>query len=76
MEKKYTMTEEEYQELLEAARTPVMYISGGQSMFGDPQTNANQIWERIGNRMGFKYMTVSPAGNNPREFWAESINEE
>jgi len=72
MRKEYELTEDELNELLNASKpTPVMYLSGGQSMCGSPQENANRAWEKLGNARGFDYMTVQPSSRGKRFFTAE-----
>jgi hypothetical protein len=40
-------------------------------MFGTPQENANKAWQRLGEKMGFDYMTVQPIpGKGQRHFTA------
>ncbi len=71
MRNEYEMTEQDLAELLEACRpTPAMFLSGGVPMAGTPQENANRAWQRLGEKMGFDYMTVRP-GLSQRHFTAE-----
>ena len=49
--------------------TPVMYLSGGQSMFASPQENANQAWAKLGRRMGFDPMSVRPVQGKDQKFF-------
>jgi hypothetical protein len=72
MRKDYEMTEEDLMELLDAFKpTPAMFLSGGTPMFGTPQENANRAWQRLGEKMGFDYMTVQPiSGKDQRHFTA------
>ena len=67
---KYEMTEEQYQTLLEASK-PVPLIGINLGMPRSQQQNANAAWKKLGEEMGFKFMTAQPYGNNPREFTAE-----
>ena len=40
-------------------------------MFGTPQENANKVWQHLGEKMGFDYMTVQPIpGKGQRHFTA------
>jgi len=66
----YEMTEEDLAEIQEACKpTPVMLIGG--SCSPSPQENANRAWRRLGEKMGFDYMTVHPIpGKGPRFFTA------
>ncbi len=57
----YEMSEVEMKEILDACKpTPVMYLSGGVNIGGDPQENANRAWKELGEKMGFDHMTVRP----------------
>lgn len=63
------MTEAQYEELL-AQMKPVPYmIIGGQAPRSQ-QENANLAWEKLGDILGFKHMTVRP-GNSKLSFTAE-----
>jgi predicted TIM-barrel fold metal-dependent hydrolase len=74
MRTKYTITDKQLEELLAASKpTPVMYISGGVNIGGDPQENANRAWRKLGDELGFDFMTVRPvAGEKMNVFTAES----
>lgn len=68
--REYELTDEQYLTILEASRSvPVMFTSGGTSIGGSPQENANRAWERLGREMGFQYLTVE-AGRSKRHFTA------
>lgn len=55
----YEMTKDDHAALLDACKsTPVMLIGGTTSR--TPQENANAAWHRLGEKMGFNYMTVQP----------------
>ena len=70
--KNFEMTEEQLKEILNACKpTPVMYLNGGMPMFNSPQENANHAWKLLGDKLGFKYMTVKPNGKGDRFFSAE-----
>lgn len=72
MGKQFTMTQEDYDDLLDQMKPPpVMYLSGGTPMFSSQQERANSAWEKLGKKMGFRHMTVRPIGNNPLVFTAE-----
>lgn len=68
----FTMSEENYQKMLDASK-PVRYIVVGGHEPSSPQENANQAWQRLGKEMGFDWNTISPTGNNPRAFFATPI---
>lgn len=75
--REFTMSQEQLDALLDACKpTPAMFISGGQSLMGTPQENANRAWEKLGKEMGFKHMTVSPSGKGQRTFNAEPTEAE
>jgi hypothetical protein len=64
----YEMSVEDENELLDACR-PVPYIIVGGMAPRSPQENANDAWRRLGDKMGFDYMTVRPGKTN-RDFSA------
>jgi len=72
MKTEYEMTEEDLTEIKEAGRpVPAILIAGlGGPMPRSPQQNANDAWERLGDKMGFKHMTVEPSGKGQRFFKA------
>jgi hypothetical protein len=72
--KLFTMTEEQYQAILDASRpTTLMYLSGGQPMGSSPQENANSAWQSLGSELGFDWQSAKPANNgNPRQFYAKA----
>lgn len=75
----FEMTEEDLQIILDACKpTPVLYISGGYNIGGDPQENANAAWKKLGEKMGFDYLTVQPTagGGSNRLFSAVSTETE
>lgn len=72
--KNYEMTGEQLAALMDASKpTPAMYLSGGESMMGTPQENANRAWQRLGDEMGFVWDSVRPNGSNVRRFTAVSL---
>lgn len=65
------MTQEDLDAILDACKpTPVMFLSGGTPMGSSPQENANAAWRRLGEKMGFDYMTVRPSNKGDRFFIA------
>lgn len=69
--REYEMTEADLAELLAAMKpVPAMYLSGGQLMGASQQENANAAWRRLGERMGFQYMTVQGSSKGKRFFTA------
>jgi len=77
MKQEFEMTKDDLKKILDACKpTPVMYLSGGSSMFRTPQENANEAWAELGERMGFDHMTVEPIrGKSQRFFLAVSTKE-
>lgn len=72
--KDFEMTQAQLDKLLERCKpTPVMYLSGGQPMFGTSQENANRAWDELGKEMGFIGSTARPTGKGDRFFTAEVI---
>ena len=66
----YEMSKNDLAELLDAFKpVPVMFISGGQSIGGSQQENANYAWEKLGKKMGFDYMTVRPIDGKGMQFF-------
>lgn len=78
MRVEYEMTEEDFKQLAKLAGPwPAMFLSGGQSMFGDPQENANRAWASLGRKYGFEPMSVQPVrGKSQRFFTAERLQKE
>jgi hypothetical protein len=72
--KSFEMTDAQLEEIYDACKpTPVMYLSDGQPMFNSSQENANYAWKKLGEKLGFKHMTVKPNGKGDRFFDAETI---
>ena len=70
----FEMTQAHLDELMDACKpTPVMYMTGGRPMFNTPQENANYAWQKLGDELGFKYMTVKPTSKGVRFFTAEPV---
>ncbi len=69
----YEMAEKDLEEIMEACKpTPVMFLSGGASIGGSQQENANDAWAKLGKKMGFDSMTVKPSNKGQRFFTAVS----
>lgn len=75
MRKRYEMTDEDLDELLEASK-PVPYLIIGGVCPRSPQENANAAWKTLGDKLHFDYMTVQPTGEGLRFFTAESTADE
>lgn len=68
----YEMTEADLNKLLDACK-PVPMIMLQCGMPRSRQEMANDAWHELGQRMGFKHMTVRPTGKGDRFFTAEPI---
>ncbi len=69
------MTEEQFKDILDACK-PVPYIIIAGMEPASPQENANDAWRRLGEVLGFKYMSVRPLHlKGPRFFTAEPKDE-
>ncbi len=70
---RFEMTDGDLATLMDACKpTPVMFTSGGNPMSSTPQENANRAWGQLGEKMGFKSITVQPIpGKSTKCFTAE-----
>jgi len=66
--KQYTMTQDQYDNLIKACQ-PVPMIALQGSTPRSPQENANTAWKILGNELGFDFMSVEP-GYTKLEFSA------
>jgi len=67
---RYEMTDEQHKAIMDACK-PVPYIIVGGREPRSAQENANDAWERLGQELGFDYMTVRPVrGESDRVFTA------
>lgn len=72
----YEMSQEDFDAIINASKsTPAMFLSGGASMFGTPQENANAAWAALGREMGFDYMTVRSVPGKGERFFSAIPNE-
>ncbi len=70
MRKEFEMSQEQLDEILSACKpVPMIMLQCGTPK--SPQENANNAWERLGNKLGFKHMTVLPSNKGDRYFTAE-----
>ncbi len=69
MRQTFTMTQAQYDKLLESMQ-PVPYMVFGGMAPRSQQENANDAWAALGQEMGFDSMTVQP-GRSKLEFTAE-----
>ena len=67
------MSEEDLATLLKAMQ-PVPYIVFGGHEPRSQQENANDVWQELGNKLGFDYMSVKPNGLGDRFFSAIPIS--
>lgn len=59
--KTYTMSKEQLDKILEVCK-PVPYMIIDPI---SPQKKADEAWEKLGEEMGFDYMTVKPVAGQP-----------
>lgn len=71
MRKEFELSDADLEKLLDASK-PVPLIAIHLGMPPSPQERANAVWEEIGTRMGFKFMTVEPSGKGDKFFTAET----
>jgi len=69
----YELSDADLGDLLEASN-PVAYIAAHCGPMSSPQERVNAVWKRIGNAMGFNYMTAKPSRYGQQRFiWAEPL---
>ena len=72
MRKEFQMTAEQLEKIMDAGKpVPMIMLQCGTP--SSPQERANGAWKSLGDELGFKYMTVQPAGDDPHYFTAEVI---
>jgi predicted TIM-barrel fold metal-dependent hydrolase len=71
MRKEFTMTDEQYNKIIEACKPTMCIMIGGYTP-PTPQENANRAWEALGKELGFNHWTVRP-GKEKKSFTAEVI---
>lgn len=64
MKQRFEMTKEQHERLLDACK-PVPYLVFGGHVPRSPQENANAAWQRLGDELGFDWMTVEPVPGEP-----------
>jgi len=74
MRREYRMSDDTLEELKKIARqrNPVMFLSGGQPLFDDPQELANLVWQKLGDSLHFDWESVRPLDRGLAWFTAES----
>jgi hypothetical protein len=68
--KQYEMTQTQLDAILDACK-PVPMVALQCGAPSSPQENANLAWKKLGEEMGFDYMTVVPSNMGDRFFSAE-----
>lgn len=74
MKQEFEMTQEEMDNIIainKGGGDPVMFLSGGVPMGQSLQEKINQYWEILGNKYGFKPMTVEGSAKGKLFFLAE-----
>jgi hypothetical protein len=74
MKQEFEMTQEEMDNIIainKGGGDPVMFLSGGTPMGSSLQEKINQYWEILGNKYGFKQMTVEGSSKGKLFFIAE-----
>jgi hypothetical protein len=75
MRQEFEMTQEEMDNIIainKGGGDPVMFLSGGTPMGSSLQEKINQYWEILGNKYGFKPMTVEGSSKGKLFFIAEA----
>jgi hypothetical protein len=68
--KDFEMTQEQLNVLMDASKSvPLIALNCGSGV--SQQQRANLAWERLGDELGFEYMTVQPTGKGNRFFKAK-----
>lgn len=73
MRKQFEMTQEEMDAIIKINKEggdPVMFTSGGQRMGSSLQEKINNYWKGLGEKYGFKHITVQPGGPSNLHFTA------
>ena len=73
--KRFDMTAEQLETLLNACK-PIPLIMLQCGMPPSPQERANNAWQRLGNEMGFKHMTVEPIAGEPQTAFMAALEGE
>ncbi len=70
----YTMTQDEYDALVKAARTPGVFTGGILAGYNPARVASEKLWQEMGKKYGFDWTTVRALGvNAPQmDFTAES----
>jgi len=74
MTKRFTMTEEEFKSLQEAARTPGVFLGGPLAGFDPARAASEDLWKKMGQKYGFRWQSVRPVAGQPQTvFEAEEV---
>lgn len=77
MRKEFRMNDAQFDFMMAAMKDArnqrVMYLSGGQPMFDDPQEIANRAWKTLADEMCFVWDSAGP-GSDDHSFTAEATN--
>lgn len=74
MRQEFEMTQEEMDNIIAINKSggdPVMFLSGGLLMGSSLQEKINQYWQILGDKYGFKPMTVERSAKGKLFFIAE-----
>lgn len=72
--KRYVLTPDELRDLIEAARTPGVFLGGPLRGYDPAREASERAWQSLGERHGFDWRTVHPvAGMDDRYFEAEPL---
>jgi len=70
--KHFTLTEDEYAEVLDASKsTPYMVVGG--STGSSPQESVNLVWKRLAEKYGVVWDSIRPFGTDPRDLVATEL---
>jgi hypothetical protein len=76
MKQEFEMTQEEMDNIIainKGGGDPIMFLSGGIPMGSSLQEKINQYWKILGNKYGFKPMTVEGSSKGKLFFIAEPV---
>lgn len=76
MRQEFEMTQEEMDNIIainKGGGDPVMFLSGGTPMGSSLQEKINQYWEILGNKYGFKPITVEGSSKGKLFFIAKPV---
>lgn len=77
MKKKvFKMTKAELESLYAAAQTPGVFLGGPLAGYNPARERSEEIWKSLGDKYGFKWETVAPAGRDQQIFLAEPSDPE